>query len=91
MYGFVGRRAEELRILLAEPSQITLERFNHEVWRVETAAYLGGTRLPAGELFEAPLDANRIGEIRRDCGRIPLQEISNFDISEQHSLSPCLA
>ena len=56
------QRAEQLRELLAQPSRLDLETFNHEVWSVETAAYLRGEKLAPGELSGKPLDSARIGD-----------------------------
>jgi hypothetical protein len=58
------QRVRQLRTLLAQPEALTLEAFNQEVWRVETATYLRGAQLPRGELLEKPLDSHRIADLK---------------------------
>jgi hypothetical protein len=46
------QRAEQLRELLSRPADLTLEIFNHDVWRLETQALVNETPIPSGEIFD---------------------------------------
>ena len=59
------QRAEQLRELLAQPSRLDLETFNHEVWALETATYLRGAKLAPGELGGKSFDSAWIADVRQ--------------------------
>jgi hypothetical protein len=63
--GIRRERATELRELLANPDQMTLEIFNHEVWRVNEYFALDGQRFPIRELFDKPLSPERLSELSK--------------------------
>ena len=44
-------RAAQLRDLLAHPEALTLDDFNHEIWRLETRALVDGVQTHSGEIF----------------------------------------
>lgn len=56
------RRAEQIRVLSAEPRAISLERFNNEIWQIGSRITLGGQPI-RDRIFDAAPSAARLAEL----------------------------
>lgn len=56
-------RTRQLQALLADPDALTLEQFNHEIWRIERATLLNGKKIPSAITDNQPLSVEEIDQL----------------------------
>lgn len=68
------RRAEQIRALFADPTAMTLDRFNHEIWQIGSRVLLRGQPI-RDRIFDGELGSARLAELNGalDAGELEVE------------------